>query len=279
MTIGTLINEMAFEIGTKPDGTYGYRSVINNSMTDKTPPKNKQFIDGVMKVLESKKYLEKLKKFDLTKIDVESLTNGGANINFEDGTSTVLRPEEISDAIKSNLKEEKMNFKETTKLFLSESLKKVEDFNLVKGIKVNDVILGWSKIKNPTQWEKITEDEFINFISIYMQDNSNRRKTKGKESFIKNFSDNDFKAAYLKFRAILMDEKKLKKGQAVSYSDMRNELDRNPGNTVNMILNIFFDLAAEEAKKGYTSRTHMQAIRDNADEKQPLKKMPKKVNT
>ena len=278
MNIRDVINEMSFEIGTKADGTYGYRSIVGNNMTEKTPPKNKQFIDAVMKVLESKNYLERLKKFDLTKIDVESLTNGGAKINFEDGNSTVLKPEEISNYIK-DLKEEKMNFKEATKMYLSEAIRKVEDYNLAKGVKMNDVILGWSKIKNPTQWEKIKEDEFINFIKIYMQDTSSRKKTRGKEDFMKNFTQEDFKDAYLKFRAIVMDERKLKKGQTVSFSDMRSDLDRNPGNTSNMIVNIFFDLAAEEAKKGYTSRSHMEAVRDNADTKQPLKRMLRNNNT
>jgi len=278
MNIRDVINEMSFEIGTKADGTYGYRSIIGNNMTEKTPPKNKQFIDAVMKVLESKNYLKRLKKFDLTKIDVESLTNGGAKINFEDGYSTVLKPEEISNYIK-DLKEEKMNFKEATKMYLSEAIRKVEDYNLAKGVKMNDVILGWSKIKNPTQWEKIKEDEFINFIKIYMQDTSRRKKTSGKEDFMKNFTQEDFKDAYLKFRAIVMDERKLKKGQPVSFSNMRSDLDRNPGNTSNMIVNIFFDLAAEEAKKGYTSRSHMEAVRDNADTKQPLKRMLRNNNT
>lgn len=278
MNIRDVINEMSFEIGTKADGTYGYRSIIGNNMTEKTPPKNKQFIDAVMKVLESKNYLKRLKKFDLTKIDVESLTNGGAKINFEDGYSTVLKPEEISNYIK-DLKEEKMNFKEATKMYLSEAIRKVEDYNLAKGVKMNDVILGWSKIKNPTQWEKIKEDEFINFIKIYMQDTSRRKKTIGKEDFMKNFTQEDFKDAYLKFRAIVMDERKLKKGQPVSFSNMRSDLDRNPGNTSNMIVNIFFDLAAEEAKKGYTSRSHMEAVRDNADTKQPLKRMLRNNNT
>ncbi len=278
MNIRDVINEMSFEIGTKADGTYGYRSIIGNNMTEKTPPKNKQFIDAVMKVLESKNYLKRLKKFDLTKIDVESLTNGGAKINFEDGYSTVLKPEEISNYIK-DLKEEKMNFKEATKMYLSEAIRKVEDYNLAKGVKMNDVILGWSKIKNPTQWEKIKEDEFINFIKIYMQDTSRRKKTRGKEDFMKNFTQEDFKDAYLKFRAIVMDERKLKKGQPVSFSNMRSDLDRNPGNTSNMIVNIFFDLAAEEAKKGYTSRSHMEAVRDNADTKQPLKIMLRNNNT
>jgi len=96
-----VIGEMAFEVGTKKDGTHGYRSVINGNMTDETPPKNKEFIDAVMKVLSAKNLLSKLSKFDLTQIDVESLTNGGAKINFEDGTSTLIKPEEISDFLKA----------------------------------------------------------------------------------------------------------------------------------------------------------------------------------
>ena len=95
-----VFGEMAFEIGTRKDGTFGYRSVVNGNMTDETPPKNKEFIDAVMKVLNNKKHLPKLGKFDLTTIDVESLTNGGAKINFEDGTSMLIKPEEITDAIK-----------------------------------------------------------------------------------------------------------------------------------------------------------------------------------
>lgn len=98
-----VIGEMAFEIGVRKDGSHGYRSVINGNMTDETPPKNKQFIDAVMKVLGAKNLLSRLSKFDLTHIDVESLTNGGAKINFEDGTSTTLKPEEITNAMKGNV--------------------------------------------------------------------------------------------------------------------------------------------------------------------------------
>lgn len=68
MNIRDVINEMSFEVGTKADGTYGYRSVVGNNMTEKTPPKNKQFIDAVMKVLESKKYLERLKKLNIQRL-------------------------------------------------------------------------------------------------------------------------------------------------------------------------------------------------------------------
>lgn len=159
-----------------------------------------------------------------------------------------------------------MNFKDATKFYLNEAARKVEDIVLAKGVKVNDVVLGWTKIKNPTQWDKITESEFINYISLYMDDNSKKGRKRGERHFLDNFSSSDFRSAYLKFRAILMDEKKLKKGQPVSFSDMRSELDKNPGKAENMILNIFFNLAAEEAKKGVTSRSHMEALKNNAAE-------------
>ena len=80
-----------------------------------------------------------------------------------------------------------------------------------------------------------------------------------------NFSTEDFKKAYTKFRAIIADEKSLKKGQPVNFATLRGELDRNPGKPENMILNIFFNFAAEEAKKGRTSRSHMDALKANAE--------------
>lgn len=98
-----VFGEMSFEIGSRADGSHGYRSVINGKMTDQTPPQNKQFADAVLKVLTAKKVLNKLSKFDLETIDIESLTNGGAKINFEDGTSILIKPEEISDAIKGKI--------------------------------------------------------------------------------------------------------------------------------------------------------------------------------
>ena len=158
-----------------------------------------------------------------------------------------------------------MDFKQLTKFYLSEAVRKVDDVRLLKGIGVNDVILGWSKIKNPTQWEKITETEFINYINIYIGDHSKRDRLRKEKSLIENFSTEDFKKAYTKFRAIIADEKSLKKGQPVNFATLRGELDRNPGKPENMILNIFFNFAAEEAKKGRTSRSHMDALKANAE--------------
>ncbi len=95
-----VFGEMGFEVGKRKDGTAGYRSVVNGNMTDETPPVNKKFADAVLKILEEKKLIGKLDKFDLSTIDIESTAGGGAVVNFEDGTSMKLSSMDVGLKIK-----------------------------------------------------------------------------------------------------------------------------------------------------------------------------------
>lgn len=98
-----MILEMGFEVGKRKDGTVGYRSVVNGNMTDETPPENKAFADAALKVLQKKKLADKLSKFDLTTVDIESMANGAAKINFEDGTSTIIPASDMFAAMKGRV--------------------------------------------------------------------------------------------------------------------------------------------------------------------------------
>jgi len=157
-----------------------------------------------------------------------------------------------------------MNFKELTKYFLSEGVRKVDNITLEKGVRVNDVVKGWTKIRNPTQWEKITQTEFINYMNIWIGDKTHRGQKRGEPRFVDNFSHEDFVKAYNKFIEIVTNEKLMRNFKPSNLTATKTELDRNPGKPENMILTMFFNYAGQEAKKGYTSRTHLEALKNNA---------------
>lgn len=95
-----VLKEMSFEVGKRKDGTFGFRSIVNGNMTDVTPKENKIFTDAVIQILKNKGKIEKLSKFDLETIDIESMANGNAKINFEDGTTMNISSIEINNIIK-----------------------------------------------------------------------------------------------------------------------------------------------------------------------------------
>ena len=85
-----VLSEMGFEVGQRKDGTHGYRSVVGSNMTDETPPENKATADAVMRILSKRKEIEKLSKFDLSQIDIETIAGGAVRVNFEEGSKPLI---------------------------------------------------------------------------------------------------------------------------------------------------------------------------------------------
>ena len=164
-----------------------------------------------------------------------------------------------------------MNFKENVLQFLNleilrEGVVKVANHKLSDDVKINDVIPGWTKIKTPALWDRITYSEFSNYVNIYIHDTEYKRGRRGTPRISEQIAKGDVKKAYDKFISLLKEEKMLKKGQGVDGSLVRSNLDKNPGSIQNMIITIFLDHVIHDAKKGHTSKSFREALLANSPE-------------
>ena len=149
-----------------------------------------------------------------------------------------------------------MDFKDRVSSYLTEARVQIKPEKLPHGVKINDVVVGYSNIKNKRNWKKLTEREFLAFMPTWIEDYSRRYghtslTNKGKISFEERvkYSTAEYKKAFQTLQNYISGE----------IND--NDLDKHPGNKSYMILNNFF-MAARDLSHGWTSKTHGEAFRN-----------------
>ena len=149
-----------------------------------------------------------------------------------------------------------MRFMERVNGYLAESRVKIRPEKLPHGVKINDVIIGYSNIKNKRNWKNLTEKEFLAFMPEWVEDYAKRYghtslTNKGRISFEERvkYTPAEYRKAYQALQEYI-------KG------DLRDaDMDRNPGNKTYMILNNFFT-ASRDLSHGWTSKSKGEAFRN-----------------
>jgi hypothetical protein len=151
-----------------------------------------------------------------------------------------------------------MNFKESVLAYLIEGRSKIDPNKLKNPKEIEDVFPGYKRIVNKRFWGTLTFSEFHGFMSMWIQDYYKRygsrkgayanKEQLGREAN-QNYTTNEYKKAYQVLKDYL----------AGDIND--NDLDRNPGNVAYDIVRRFF-VAAADLRKGWSSKTHHEAFKN-----------------